>query len=162
MNRAHAILALVALSLCSGLHSTAHADYGDGAGVGFVLASGDTSWSLGWEISGTFRYPFVKASLGGIYDLDSTGNDPAVVHYVAWEPWLLVGGTLGIAYTDRPAPIRLAYGLWEGFPVSLTTARRREPVWAITLAVGLRGFGSDLELYITPKLWRYVPYEFNS
>jgi hypothetical protein len=156
-------LALVVFAL---LHSTkARAADGDGVGLGAVLAF---TWpdgsSLGWELSAV-RGDNILAhfTLGGSYRLTplskSLGapppNDPAFFHYLAWEPWVLVGATLGAALTDQFQP-RVAYGIWEGVPASIdgdlfNDARLQ---WVFSIALGWRGIGGTQQFYIAPKIWR--------
>jgi hypothetical protein len=137
------------------------ADSGSGYGFGPVFAlSADDTFSMGWEL-GASASVLAKASVGGTYYLKPRRDEPAFVHYAAFEPWLLLGGTLGVAVTHVLEP-RLAYGLWEGIPVPLSGALLDDPddaggqtIWMATLTIGWRGFGSTHQFYFTPKLWRY-------
>ncbi len=147
---------------------TANASAGDGLGAGPVLGfSGGGRWSLGWEVSGTVLAPLLKASIGGTYALAPRSPDPTTIHYVAYEPWLFVGATVGAAVVDGPE-FRLAYGVWEGLPLSLggdlfdaiDGKVNADQAWLLTLTLGVRGFGSTAELYFTPKLWYFETYRF--
>src|SRR5215510_8579899 len=93
---------LVALLLVL-LPARAHAESGQGAGFGPVLGvTLNGSVSLGWELAGSFGVPLLRLSTGGSYQIVSGGDDAPYFHYLAWEPWLYVGGTLGVAVTDVP------------------------------------------------------------
>jgi hypothetical protein len=163
-------LAGAALCACLGHTRVAEAQQGTGEGIGLVFGySSEGSWSLGWEASLTRGGPLVKLSAGGIYHIAPLGEDPFTVHYSALEPWLVVGGTLGLAIADGPEPLRLAYGIWEGFPISLEKGvepfggQVGEPrIWMLTLTFGWRGFGPTTQIYFTPKLWRFAPIGWNS
>jgi hypothetical protein len=71
-------------------------------------------------------------------------------HYVAWEPWAILGGTLGVALGDIDR-VGLAYGVWEGIAIPLDKK-----------AFGFRGFGSDQEFYLALKIWKYNTLDFNN
>jgi len=156
-------LQIATLVACMGRATTAYAHEGDGEGVGPVLGySNERSWSFGWEASWTRLGPFVKASLGGVYHVAPNGRDPFAIHYAALDAWFLLGGTLGIAAADGREAIRLAYGVWEGFPLSLTKGGDSgKRIWMLTFTVGLRAFGSTSQIFFAPKIWSYVPFVFN-
>jgi hypothetical protein len=165
---------LSAFSLLTGLlcslpaRSARASDDGQGIGFGPVLTfSADDSIYVGWELGAT-RDIFVRGSLGGAYSAVRHADDPALFHYVAWEPWGYVGGTLGLAVTDRQP--RVMYGLWEALGQSLSGNASlggglfdsTELQWVLSIAIGWRGVGGTQSFYITPKLWRMHGWEFSS
>jgi hypothetical protein len=148
----------------------ASAGSGDGAGIGPVIGiTWNGSLSLGWEIGGGFGVPILRLSMGGSYQAYRAGDDPAYFHYVAWEPWLYVGGTVGLALTDEP-PVRVLYGLWEGIAQDLGDPLLQEDYdfldddtrlhWLLTLSIGWRGTGGTQQFYFTPKIWRIQGWDF--
>ncbi|HEU4580997.1 MAG TPA: hypothetical protein VFS67_22215 [Polyangiaceae bacterium] len=165
--------ALLASSLlaCSLVVRSARAsDDGQGVGFGPLLSfSADDSIYVGWELAGAGNILF-RGSLGGAYRVvQQHSDDPAFFHYVAWEPWGYVGGTLGLALTD-PQP-RVMYGLWEGLGQSLSGVSNSvggglfdstELQWVFSIAIGWRGVGSTQTFYLTPKLWRMHGWQFSS
>jgi hypothetical protein len=137
----------------------AHADEGDGIGAGPVLAiKFHGGAALGWEVSGTYRAPFLKLSLGGEYPLEGT-KDAKFHHYLAYEPWFLVGGTIGFAVNDSDKA-QVMYGAWEGLPTDFDQVEKSPgPQWMGTITVGWRAFGAkEHSIYFTPKLWWYHGY----
>ena len=106
------------------------------------------------------NFPFAKGSIGGVYHVAPQGKDPFTTHYLAWEPWLLVGGTFGLGFADGSSPVRLALGAWLGLPP--LEVSHGERVWALTLAIGVRAFGGTTQLYFTPKIWRLTPFVLHS
>jgi hypothetical protein len=162
----HGIAAwLIAMSMAS----RAHATPGDGFGAGPVFGiAKDGTFSLGWEVSATTFLPLLKASLGGNYALNATAAQPVAIHYLAFEPWLVIGGTLGAAIADT-GEVDFMHGIWEGAPIALneTLVPDRGTVhpkwaWLLTLTVGCRIFGSGSpQFYFAPKLWRYDVYEWD-
>ena len=114
-----------ALAVCIALADasvTAHAQtVGAGPMIGWVE---DEGLSIGLEIRGAAG-PLVHASLGGSYRLEARGGTRAV-HYVAWEPWLVGGGTLGAALDDD-GRASVAIGAWEagGRSGSMSCGTRR-------------------------------------
>ena len=162
-------IALAAWLLCTlSVRSARASDDGQGLGVGPVLAfSADDSLYVGWELAAT-RDLLVRGSLGGAYSIVRHAGDPTLFHYVAWEPWGYVGGTLGLAVTD-PKP-RVMYGLWEALGHSLSgndslsggLFDSSELQWVFSIAIGWRGVGATQTFYITPKLWRMHGWRINS
>jgi hypothetical protein len=165
---------LIALSLLAGLlcsllvRSARASEDGQGVGLGPVFTfSADDSFYVGWELAGT-RDILVRGSIGGAYGIVRRADDPALFHYVAWEPWGYVGGTLGLAVTD-PKP-RVMYGLWEALGQSLSgngslgggLFDSSELQWVFSVAIGWRGVGGTQSFYITPKLWRMHGWQFSS
>lgn len=159
------VVALGALVL-SPASASAQGGYGWGAGPSFVF-SGD-SFSLGWEAGGATAFTLVKLNAGGSYRLSGGEGEPRAVHYLAYEPWLFVGGTVGVALADRD--LRFMAGLWEGFPLPVQGAffggdnsdDLHPQAWLFTFAFGVRFFGGHTHYYVTPKLWRYATIELNS
>lgn len=162
-------LCLPLLSLLS-LATQARAESGDGAGFGPVLGvTTDGSVSLGWELSGSYRVPIFRLSAGGSYQLQRAGDDPPYFHYLAWEPWIYVGGTLGVAVPDSPKA-RIMYGLWEGWANDLHGSLFDDNMdfldddtrfhWVFSLSVGWRGMSGTQQFYLTPKIWRLQGWDF--
>jgi hypothetical protein len=163
-------MATAVLTALAGSAPVARADGGEGFGFGLVIGYSDNrSWSVGWEAGANTGGPLLKLSLGGSYRVDGESRDPLAIHYVAFEPWLIVGGTVGVAVTNEPE-VRVAYGLWEGFAIPLegdlwggTAGDDEHPQSLLfTFAFGWRGFGATQQFYFTPKLWRFSTLEFNS
>lgn len=142
----------------------ASAEEGDGVGVGPVLAfTWPDATSLGWELAGTTAgNTLAHFTLGGCYRISASPTDPGYLHYVAWEPWAYVGGTLGAALTDQFEP-RVMYGIWEGLPVSLDGELFDESTlqWVFSITIGWRAVGAMRQFYITPKLWRMRSIDFS-
>jgi hypothetical protein len=153
------------------LAAEARAESGDGAGFGPVLGvTTSGSVSLGWELSGSFVAPLVRVAAGGSYHLNRAADDPRYFHYVAWEPWIYAGATLGLAVTDAPQP-RALYGLWLGWAQDLAS-----PIplvggfefvdddtryhWVLSLCIGWRGIGGTQQFYATPKIWSIKGWDF--
>lgn len=161
------LLALVPLLL---LATPARAASGQGAGFGPVIGlTWHGSFSMGWELSGTLGVPLLHFTAGGSYQVRSSSEDARYFHYLAWEPWLFVGGTLGLALTEEPQA-KLLYGAWEGWTQDVGDALFEENYdflddssrfhWVFSLSVGWRGFGSTQQFYLTPKIWRIQGWDF--
>ena len=71
--------------------------------------------------------------------------------YVAWEPWLLAGGTLGVAHSSATADVNTMGGVWEGAPWTFGAPKQCSPCYTISLAIGWRWSGTG-EFYLAPKL----------
>jgi hypothetical protein len=147
------------------------AESGQGAGLGPVIGvTWNGSLSLGWELGGSFAGATVlRLSMGGSYQLHRGQNDPGYFHYLAWEPWVYVGGTVGLALTDE-REVRMIYGLWEGWAQDLgdplfdasydfldDDTRQH---WVFSLSLGWRGMGKTQQFYLTPKVWRIQGWDF--
>ncbi|HEY2735247.1 MAG TPA: hypothetical protein VGI70_14725 [Polyangiales bacterium] len=112
--------------------------------------------------------PLLKGSLGGSYALNAHADQPSVIHYLAFEPWLLIGGSFGAALLDVQR-VAFMYGVWEGAPIALTGkliadrgTQHSKLAWLLTLTVGCRIFGGGVaQFYFAPKLWRYEVYEWD-
>lgn len=168
---------LVLLALIASLGSLidaapAAAAGGRGYGAGPVIAfDGEHGLWLGWEAGLAAAGPLLRVSLGGTYRLSSGSDQPRMLHHAVVEPWLILGGTLGLGLAD--AQLGLVYGLWEGIPLPIEgdlwggdAGDDYQPkVWVFSIAFGFHGlFGDDAFslFYFTPKLWRYETVEFNS
>ncbi len=165
-------LTLPALS-CAALllPAGARAESGDGVGFGPVLGiTTSGSVSLGWELSGSYyATPLLRVALGGSYHLQRKGDDPQYFHYLALEPWIYVGATLGVAGTSE-SDTRLLYGLWEGWAQDLDAPLLSNSFefvdddtrfhWVFSLTIGWRGIGRTQQFYITPKIWRIKGWDF--
>ena len=70
-------------------------------------------------------------------------------YYVELDPWLYVGGTLGVGIDSDgdPHPV---IGAWEGIPLTFPECEGDGYFRAITIAGGYRYTGVH-ELYLTPK-----------
>ena len=152
------------------LATPARAASGEGAGLGPVIGvTWHGSFSVGWELAGSFGPPLFRLAAGGSYQVRSGSEDARYFHYVAWEPWIFVGGTLGLALTDEPQP-KVLYGAWGGWAQDVG-----DPLfdgnedfldddtqfhWVFSLSVGWRGLGSTQQFYLTPKIWRIQGWDF--
>lgn len=145
--------AAVILVVALGATGSARAQtVGAGPMLGWVE---DEGLSVGWEISGTWGIPLLHASVGGSYRLEAPGGTRAV-HYLAWEPWFVIGGTLGVAIDDDGVATG-AIGAWEAGPIWIHELRDQRaseavPAIAVTLAIGWRLMAGRHEIYVTPKL----------
>ena len=158
----HALPLLVLPSLVA----EARAESGEGVGAGPVLGvTLNGSFSVGWELGGSFRAaPLSRGALGGSYQLSLAEGDPQYFHYLAWEPWLFVGATLGAALTSE-RDVRVVYGLWEGLAETLDTSPfdldsgylddDSRFQWLLSLSIGWRGIGRTQQFYLTPKVWYF-------
>lgn len=76
--------------------------------------------------------------------------------YVAWEPWFLVGGTLGLAHSTATGGLQPWLGLWEGgayvlgAPGRVSPLRSCSPCYTLSVALGWRWNGRG-EVYVAPK-----------
>jgi len=70
--------------------------------------------------------------------------------YVELDPWLYVGGSLGVG-VGGSSGVHPVLGVWDGFPASLPDCNRTD--WILTLSAGYRYTGVH-ELYFAPKLGR--------
>jgi hypothetical protein len=143
-------------------HGVAAAAAGDGVGFGpvFAVSHHGSAW-LGWEVAASRNGPGLKLNLGGIYHIAGEDDEPAFLHYVAWEPWAYVGATLGVAAPNAGAP-RFMYGLWEAYADGLDHSlySGEQLIWAASVAIGWRGFGSLQQFYLAPKLWYIRSFDF--
>jgi hypothetical protein len=127
--------------------------WGTGPVVGYALGRG---FSLGWELSGGTRHPAVRGATGVFYRPDGeTARELGA--YVAYEPWLAFGGTLGLALSNEGG--MGMYGAWEGlgFPRGYRY-EQDHPQQLVTLTVGWRVIGTTHEFYFTPKYAVYEAY----
>lgn len=156
MLRSRLVLAALLAGAVLGNARPTHAQaVGGGPTLGYTIDSGFT---LGWEVAGTpgLLYPFLMHVVaGGSYRL-TPGDGATFHHYVAWEPWLGLGATLGVAVDDRWSAA-FAGGVWEAVPIFVRDIREQEayeavPAWMITMAIGVRSLGDGLEIYAAPKL----------
>ena len=133
--------------------------------VGYVVGRG---WSAGWEASGgpmstnleavTFPSVLTHFSVGMSWRPGPSGTIGSErLSYAAWEPWFVLGGTLGIAHSSADGEFRSIFGLWEaapwifGAPIRSDPLKRCSPCFTVSLAVGWRWSGSG-EFYMSPKL----------
>lgn len=140
---------------------------GNGVALGWEAGAG-TDGLLRANIGGSYRYtrPKVKPPELTTYDRyfsDGRAKEPnfEIVHYLSYEPGLIGGGTLGVAYSNREG-IAGSYGLWCGMVVlpdardskySKNPFNRREGTWAPTFSftIGWRYLAGAHEIYLTPK-----------
>jgi len=134
--------------------------------VGYVKGRGA---SLGWEAGGgpmkteesNYRTTLEFPSLIARFNLGMSWRPSAreLVSYAAWEPWLLVGGTLGAAYSTADRQVGALGGLWEAAPVSVSQHRAGDlptspgcvPCYTVTVAIGWR-WARGGEVYLAPKV----------
>lgn len=83
----------------------------------------------------------------------SAQDEMESVHYVALEPWLFVGGTLGASFSEQRG-VDPMVGFWEGAPIPIAgkcgSGDRVKPI--VSIAVGGRWLGGTHEVYLTPKV----------
>lgn len=154
---------LCAGSLLVTVPRPARAESGDGIGIGPVIAiTPRDSVSIGWELGVARPAPFARFSLGGSYHLRPHPKDPPFLHYVAWEPWAYVGGTLGAALTSA-GQVRAVLGVWEGFAESFDGDLYGSDGenWVLSLSLGWCAVGSTHQLYSSLKLWRMDGWDFS-
>ena len=151
--RSSLALAVIAASLFLG---GCHAAVGPQVGYTF-----DRGVSYGWEGGGGLAY--LRGNVGQVIrpiesKADAEPDTTEWVSYVAAEPWIYLGATLGAAYSDE-AGLGLAAGLWEGFAIPISRSGTADfqcggdpcrPVASI--AGGLRYINGEWELYVTPKV----------
>lgn len=129
----------------------------------------DGSVSLGRELAGGGA-PILRFAVGGSYQVQRAGDDPGYFHYLAFEPWLVAGVTLGGAVTDA-GDAKFMYGIWEGWANDLGDSLLDGSHsfidddtrfhWVFSLSVGWRGVGAGThQFYITPKVWRIKGWDF--
>jgi hypothetical protein len=152
-----ALAGWIAVAPASALAQDDHSIWGIAAGP--VLAFGTNGSTLGWELSGTASTPLLHFALGGDYGR-GVANDEAA-HYLAWEPGFVLGASLGVAVqVERPSPY---LGAWGG--LALPVGPDREPVGdtdysrlnglLLSLAIGVRWGGSEIQFYVAPKAGYY-------
>jgi len=151
--------------------------------LGYV---GGRGWSAGWEAGGG---PMTTPT-GGQDPVPSIGSllahfdvgmswrpgPPGAIAreritYAAWEPWLLLGGTLGVAHSSGDGDIHALAGVWEVAPYVFGSPGRSSPLsscspcYTVSLAIGWRWAGTG-EFYLAPKLGilndTTVPWPFQS
>ena len=82
-----------------------------------------------------------------------------LVSYAAWEPWFLVGGSLGAAYTATDRKVHPLAGVWEAVPWFEGHAMDQgfnrppacSPCYTVSIALGWRWAGGS-EFYLAPKV----------
>jgi hypothetical protein len=133
--------------------------------VGYVKGRGA---SLGWEAGGgpmktevhgyapELQFPslIARVNLG----MSWRPSARELVSYAAWEPWYLVGGTLGAAYSTADRQVGLLAGVWEALPpwvwhpssVAVPTSPNCSPCYTVTVAFGWR-WSRGGEFYLAPK-----------
>jgi len=157
-----AIATLTALltTACTTTEGTTHVSVGPQLGYTWSTITSRSGISYGLEATGG-DFPFLKASAGWLrrprVEPPTTPDDDTYAHllYLAWEPWYLLGATLGGAWSPDGGP-QLAAGAWEGFQPAI--AELGPPGWHVepSLAIGLRFLGRAVEIYLTPKVsFRY-------
>ena len=157
------IAAMLVLSACGTGQQLAA-----GPVLGYVPGRG---WSAGWEAGGGpmktasgASDPIPSASsavthfnIGMSWRPGASGTERwERVAYVAWEPWLLLGGTLGIAHSSADGNLHPLLGVWEGVPWIIGAGRAPvpencSPCYTVSLAIGGRWAGKG-EFYVAPKL----------
>ncbi|HEY4185123.1 MAG TPA: hypothetical protein VGP07_08650 [Polyangia bacterium] len=136
--------------------------------LGYVEGRG---WSPGWEAGGgpvqtrksggdpvtDASSLFAHVSLGMSSRPGAPGREAREqILYAAWEPWFLVGGTLGVVRSSERGIDKMV-GAWEavpwviGAPVRGNPLHRCNPCFTISLALGWRWSGGR-EFYLAPKV----------
>lgn len=157
---------------------------GGGPVIGAVLSRGFT---VGWEAGGGTG-PLLRANLGGSYrfamspkhfGLSGSENDSnrrqsrsnsEYIHYLVYEPGIILGGTVGVAYSDLIG-IDGSFGVWTGIPLPLTNTEtniddenpftHKRGKWRpfIGLTIGWRYLAGESEIYFAPKVfYDFVPH----
>jgi len=180
MRTARAVL-LVAATLTPGACGTGE-QLAAGPVVGYVQGRG---WSGGWEAGGgpmstatngdpvpELALMFARATVGMSWRPGVPGTEERErITYAAWEPWLLVGGTLGVAHHSGDGSLQRLVGVWEAAPWVFGAPRRSSPLYScspcytVSLAIGWRWSGTG-EFYLAPKLGilngMKMPYPFQT
>jgi hypothetical protein len=166
MRTANAILpiaATLALAACGTGQQLAA-----GPVLGYV---GGRGWSAGWEAGGgpmsttTNGDPVPNAGLllaRAAIGMSWRPGTPATearerITYLAWEPWFVVGGNLGVAHASGDGSFQRLVGVWEAAPWVVGAPRRSSPLYScspcytVSLAIGWRWSGAG-ELYLAPKV----------
>jgi hypothetical protein len=80
------------------------------------------------------------------------------ISYLAWEPWLFLGGTAGVARSSTEQAWKPLLCVWEGAPYVFGGQDDHRnlvpycgPCLTLSVALGWRWGGSG-ELYVTPKV----------
>jgi len=146
-------------------------------GTGEQLAAGPTfgylrerGWSVGWEAGGgpmstltsgdpspTTASLFTHFNVGMSWRPGAATADARErITYLAWEPWLLLGGTFGVTHSSTNGSLHPLLGWWEAAPYVLGAGRRQfplydcSPCYTVSLAFGWRWDGAG-EFYLSPK-----------
>ena len=73
--------------------------------------------------------------------------------YLELDPWLYVGGTLGVGAVAETGRVHPVLGIWEGIPIIYPECEGEGLHRAVTIAAGYRWTGVH-ELYVTMKAGR--------
>jgi hypothetical protein len=168
MGRSTAVSLVLATSLASAACGTGQ-QLAAGPTFGYVAGHG---WSAGWEAGGgpmtapsgggdpapTTGSLLARASVGMSWRPMAPGSaEYERMTYAAWEPWVLVGGTAGIAHSSADGHLRPLFGLWEAIPYvsggfhRTSTLVKCSPCTTVSLALGWR-WGGASEFYLSPKV----------
>jgi hypothetical protein len=148
--------------------------------VGYVAKKG---LSVGWEAGGgpmwehvssnaTLEFPSLIARLNA--GMSWRPFAPELLSYVAWEPWFLVGGSAGAAYSSADRQVHPLAGVWEAWLPALSQGTDEgwnrppacSPCYTFTIALGWR-WAAGSEVYLAPKVgflngihkpWPYFSY----
>jgi hypothetical protein len=137
--------------------------------IGWVSGRGR---SIGWEAGGgpmsareaggdpvvTTASLFTHFNVGMSWRPPRLGGDSRErVVYAVWEPWFLLGGTLGLRESSSDG-VRPLVGAWEAVPFVFGAGGRRSfplttcsPCATLSLAFGWR-FDGGGEFYLAPKV----------
>jgi len=160
------VFAVVFIGACGGQQIAA------GPVIGYVQGRG---FSAGWEAGGgpmrasaknssapevPTQDLFLRASGGMSWRPGPAGSaEYDRITYLAWEPWLVVGGTMGLYHSSASTRFDFLPGAWEAAPWVIGAPRRNlstdfrycSPCYTVSLALGWRWSGAS-EFYLTPKL----------
>jgi len=154
------VLAFGWIAACGGQQIAA------GPVIGYVQGRG---FSAGWEAGGGPMHAtpeveiynlFLRASGGMSWRPGPVGSaEYERITYLAWEPWLVVGGTMGLCHSSASGKVDGLFGAWEAAPwvigaprhTSIVDYRYCSPCYTVSLALGWRWSGAS-EFYLTPKL----------
>lgn len=126
------------------------------AAAGPTLGLTDGTVSMGWEAS-TGLAP-AHVSVGQFHRKTPArykryGAEERIT-YLVGEVWALVGGSLGVAWSDLSPERHLIGGLWEGAPLLFNGTNECgdgfSPVGSVS--IGWRNVRDGHEFYVAPKL----------
>jgi hypothetical protein len=164
MRRIVLVFAIGCIAGCGGQQIAA------GPVIGYVRGRG---FSAGWEAGGgpmhtkssyqlqveTYEL-FLRASGGMSWRPGPVGSaEHERITYLAWEPWFVVGGTMGLYHSSASAKVGGLVGAWEAAPwvigarghAPVSDYTHCSPCYTVSLALGWRWSGAS-EFYLAPKL----------
>jgi len=132
---------------------------GRGASIGWE-AGGGPMWTAysGYEATPSLASLLARFNAGVSWRPTSQGSQGHErITYAVWEPWFLLGGTLGVAHSSEGSSVGPMFGVWEAAPYILGSPIRRNPLstcspcYTVSLAFGWRWSSGTGEFYLAPK-----------